>query len=155
MKISVSLPEESRKSSAIVRPESPTRRRAPGGSFICPKDHGHLVDDVCGLAVTVGVLRFLHLEPELVPFACSLAHTAEDGVATEVAGHARDHLLDDDGLADTRAAEESDLAATDEWAEQVDDLDAGLEYLGLRVEVNVVGRLLVDRRSLLRLDRSA
>src|SRR6185503_6314940 len=27
----------SRKYSAMVRPERPTRRRAPGGSFICPK----------------------------------------------------------------------------------------------------------------------
>jgi hypothetical protein len=36
MKSRVSRPS-SRKYSAIVNPESPTRRRAPGGSFICPK----------------------------------------------------------------------------------------------------------------------
>ena len=36
MKSSTSCPSWSRKYSAIVRPERPTRRRAPGGSFICP-----------------------------------------------------------------------------------------------------------------------
>jgi hypothetical protein len=35
MKSSTFLPS-SRKYSAIVKPERPTRRRAPGGSFICP-----------------------------------------------------------------------------------------------------------------------
>ena len=36
MKSSTSWPPSSRKYSAIVRPLRPTRRRAPGGSFICP-----------------------------------------------------------------------------------------------------------------------
>ena len=36
MKSSTSWPASSRKYSAIVRPLRPTRRRAPGGSFICP-----------------------------------------------------------------------------------------------------------------------
>ena len=37
MNSSTSCPDSSRKFSAIVRPESGTRRRAPGGSFIWPK----------------------------------------------------------------------------------------------------------------------
>ena len=37
MNSSVSAPVWSRKYSAIVSAESPTRRRAPGGSFIWPK----------------------------------------------------------------------------------------------------------------------
>ena len=52
-----------------------------------------------------------------------------------------DQLLDDDGLADARAAEQADLAALQERLDQVDDLDAGLEHL-------LAGRLLVERRSL-------
>ena len=36
MKSSTSLPCSSRKYSAMVTPVSPTRRRAPGGSFIWP-----------------------------------------------------------------------------------------------------------------------
>jgi hypothetical protein len=37
MKRRTSVPLVSRKYSAIVSAERPTRRRAPGGSFICPK----------------------------------------------------------------------------------------------------------------------
>src|ERR687886_527470 len=37
MNSSTSWPPSSRKYSAIVSPERPTRMRAPGGSFICPK----------------------------------------------------------------------------------------------------------------------
>src|SRR5438034_729907 len=37
MKSRTSWPNSSRKYSASVRPVSPTRARAPGGSFICPK----------------------------------------------------------------------------------------------------------------------
>ena len=55
-------------------------------------------------------------------------------------GHVADEFLDDDGLADAGAAEDADLAAFGERADQVDDLDAGLEDLGL-------GRLLVERGS--------
>ena len=53
-------------------------------------------------------------------------------------GDVADELLDDDGLADAGAAEDADLAALGEGADEVDDLDAGLEDLGR-------GRLLVER----------
>jgi len=43
MNRSVSAPSASRKYSAIVKPVNPTRARAPGGSFICPKTSA-----VCG-----------------------------------------------------------------------------------------------------------
>ncbi len=56
-------------------------------------------------------------------------------------GDVADQLLDDDRLADAGAAEDADLAALLERADQVDDLEAGLEDLDL-------GRLLVERRRL-------
>jgi hypothetical protein len=56
-----------------------------------------------------------------------------------LAGDPVDHLLDDDGLADTRSAEEPDLAALDIGLEQVDHLDARLEHLRTRLEL-VEGR---------------
>src|SRR5690606_18145082 len=90
------------------------------------------------------VLGLGHLEPEVVAHAGALADAAEYGVAAELAGDAGDHLLDDDGLADAGAAEEADLAAADEGAEQVDDLDAGGEDLGLRVQGAELGGLAVD-----------
>ena len=62
--------------------------------------------------------------------------------------HVVDQLLDDDRLADAGAAEEADLAALHERRDQVDDLDAGLEDLGLGLEVGELGRLAVDRPAL-------
>jgi hypothetical protein len=47
-------------------------------------------------------------------------------------GHVPDQFLDDDRLADAGAAEDTDLAALLERADQVDDLEAGLEDLDLR-----------------------
>ena len=55
----------------MVRPVRPTRRRAPGGSFIWPKTMHGLVDDA----------RVLHLAVEVVALAGALAHAGEDGVA--------------------------------------------------------------------------
>jgi peptide chain release factor 1 len=49
-----------------------------------------------------------------------------------------DELLDDDRLAHAGPTEDADLAALLERADQVDDLEAGLEDLDL-------GRLLVER----------
>ena len=56
--------------------------------------------------------------------------------------------MNDDGLADAGAAEETDLSALHERRDQVDDLDARLEDLGLRLEVDEVGTLAVDRPAL-------
>ena len=103
--------------------------------------HRHLVEHVRLLAGRVDVLGLLHFPPEVVAFAGALADAGEHGVAAEVAGDAGDHLLDDDGLADACAAEEADLAAADEGAQEVDDLDAGLEDFGLGVEVGELGGL--------------
>ncbi len=55
-------------------------------------------------------------------------------------GHVPDQFLDDHRLADAGTAEDADLAAFGEGADQVDDLDAGLEDLGF-------GCLLVERGS--------
>ena len=73
--------------------------------------------------------------PEVVALAGALAHAAEDGVAAVLLGDVVDEFLNDHRLADARAAEEADLAALDVGAEQVDDLDAGLEHLLLGVEI--------------------
>ncbi len=58
-----------------------------------------------------------------------------------LAGDARDELGEDDGLAETRPAEETRLAAANERGEQVDDLDAGLEQLGLGGKLRKCRRL--------------
>src|SRR4029078_5461194 len=73
--------------------------------------------------------------------AAALADPGENRVAGVLLGDVPDQLLDDDGLADACTAEDADLAALLERADQVDDLEAGLEDLDL-------GRLLVERRRL-------
>ncbi len=45
MKNNTSCPSASRKCSATVRPVSPTRARAPGGSFTCPYTSAHLLSN--------------------------------------------------------------------------------------------------------------
>ena len=142
MKSSTSWPW-SRKYSAIVRPDRPTRRRAPGGSFIWPKHERDLVDDSA-----VARLRLAHLEQEVVALARALADAGEHRHAAVLAGEVRDQLLDQHRLADAGAAEEADLAAAHVRGDQVDDLDARLEDLDLRREVLEVRRVAVDRPAL-------
>ena len=65
------------------------------------EDHHRLVDHA-GLG---------HLVVEVVALAGALAHAGEDRVAAVLRGDVADQLLDDDRLADARAAEDADLAA--------------------------------------------
>ena len=82
----------------------------------------------------------VHLGDEVVALAGALADAGEHRHTAVVARDPGDHLLDEHGLADARPAEQADLAALDVRREQVDDLDAGLEHLGLGLE-------LVERRA--------
>ena len=63
-------------------------------------------------------------------------------------GDTGDELGQDDRLAQPGAAEQADLAAADERGEQVDDLDARLEDLGLGREVLEERWIAVDRPAL-------
>ena len=77
--------------------------------------------------------------PEVVSFARALTDAAEHGIAAVLLCDVIDQLHDDDGLADAGSTEQSDLSALRVWAEQVDDLDAGLEHLHLRRLIGVQG----------------
>ena len=77
--------------------------------------------------------RLFHLEPEVVAFARALADAGEHREALVHVGDVADQLLDQDGLADAGAAEETDLAAARVRRHQVDDFDAGLEDLRGRI----------------------
>ena len=59
-------------------------------------------------------------------------------------GDVVNQLLNKYGLADTGAAEQTNLAALGIRREQVDDLDAGLENLGRRVLLCKIRRRTVD-----------
>ena len=96
----------------------------------------HLPEDERRLLEHAG---FLHLIVEVVAFARPFADTREDRVAAVFLRDVADELLDDDRLADTRPAEEADLATLHEGTEEIDRLDARLEDLRLR-------RLFLERR---------
>ena len=59
--------------------------------------------------------------------------------------HVVDQFLNDNGLAHTSPAEQADLAAFDEWRDQIDDLDAGLEDLRLRLQIDEIRPLSMNR----------
>ena len=106
----------------------------------------HLTEDEGGL---VEDARLFHFTDEVVALTGALADAGEHGDTAVVLGNALDHLLNEDCLTDARAAEKADLAALHVGGQQVDDLDAGLEHLGARLEL-VEGRgLAVDRPALL------
>src|SRR5678815_3614279 len=105
----------------------------------------HLTVDECHVRENA---RLLHFEIEIVSFARPLAHAAEHGLTAVTLRDVVDELHDDDGLADAGAAEETDLSALHERSDEVDDLDARLEDLGLRLEVDEVRTLAVNRPAL-------
>src|SRR5918999_3520717 len=69
-------------------------------------------------------------------------------------GDVVDELEHVDGLADAGAAEQADLAALRERADEVNHLDAGLEQLDRGRELVELGRDLVDRAALFAFDRA-
>ena len=89
--------------------------------------------------------RLGHLQEQVVALPGALADAGEHRHAAVLLGLAADHLLDDDGLAHTGAAEHADLAALHVRLEQVDDLDAGLEHHGLGLELVERRGVAVDR----------
>ena len=126
------------------------RQRRQGDAKTRARRLVHLAEDERGLLEDA---RLAHLEEEVVALTGALADAGEHRHAAEVLGDAVDHLLDEDGLADTGAAEQADLAALDVRGQQVDDLDAGPEDLGLGLEL-VEGRgLAVDAPALGDLER--
>src|SRR3990172_13012576 len=97
---------------------------------------------------------FLHLVVEVVALARALADTGKHRVARVLHRDVADELHHVHGLAHAGAAEQADLAALGERADEVDDLDAGLEQFGRSRLLLVRGRLAVDRHGLFGPDRS-
>ncbi len=109
----------------------------------------HLAEDQGGLADD---LRLGHLGDEVVALAGALTHAGEHRHTLVVAGDPGDHLLDEHRLAHAGTAEQADLAALHVRREQVDDLDAGVEHLGLGLELVEGRRLAVDRPAIVDLE---
>jgi len=101
----------------------------------------HLAEDQRGLVQDAGGV---HLTPEVAALTGALADAGEDGVAAVLGGHVVDQLLDQDGLADACAAEQTDLAALGVGGQQVDDLDARFQNLSSGLLLCKAGGLAVD-----------
>src|SRR5579871_6155059 len=86
-----------------------------------PEDHGGLGDNA----------RLGHFQPEVIALAGALAHARKDGEASVLRGDVGDQFLNENGLAQSGAAEQADLTALEERGEQIHDLEAGFEnFLG-------------------------
>ena len=119
--------------------------QARAGRLVHLAEHeGRLGDDA----------RLGHLVDQVVALAAALTHAGEDRHARVLLGDVPDQLLDDDRLADAGAAEDADLAALLERADQVDDLEAGLEDLDLGRLLVERGRAAVDRQGVRAVDRT-
>ncbi len=84
------------------------------------KDHSGLSNDS----------RFLHFVPEVVSFPGPFTHAGKDGIAPVFIGNIADQFHNKDGLANTRSAEETNLAAPGIGEKQVDNLDACFQHFG-------------------------
>ena len=89
--------------------------------------------------------RLDHLVIEVVALARALADAGEHRIAAVRLGDVVDQLLDQHGLADAGAAEQADLAALGVGRQEIDDLDAGDENLGLGRLLGIGRRVGVDR----------
>ena len=107
-----------------------------------------------GVAVDVDNAGFHHLVIEVVTLAGPLSNAGENRVAAVGFRDVVDQLHDQHGLTDTGAPEQANLAALRVRRQQVDDLDAGDQNLGLGRLIDVFRRGFMDRRGEISLERT-
>ena len=136
MKSSVSAPSSSRKNSATVRSgERDPQTRAGRLGHLSVNQRGFGFRRIARLDYA----GLGHFQPKIVAFAGAFADAGKDGISAVLLGDVVDQFLNEDGLADAGAAEQSDFPALQEGLDEIHDLDAGFEHLGR-------GRLLVKQR---------
>ena len=91
---------------------------------------------------------------EVVALAGALAHAGEHRQARVLLGDVVDEFHHVHGLAHAGAAEQADLAALGERADEINNLDARLEQVLRRREFFVLGRVAVDRGGFLGRNRT-
>ena len=109
----------------------------------------HLTEDHYRLVKNAG---FLHLVPEIVTFAGSLAYTGKNRKAAVLTCNVADKFKDKDCLTYTCASEKTDLSASGERNEKVNDLDARFKNGLCRKLFSERRRFSVDRPVVIRLD---
>ena len=76
--------------------------------------------------------RFDHFVVQIVAFAGAFTHASEHRITTMRLGDVVDQFHDQNRLADTGTAEQTNLTTLGVRCDQIDDLDAGDEDLGFR-----------------------
>jgi peptide chain release factor 1 len=112
----------------------------------------HLAEHECGL---VDNARLGHFVDQVVTLTGTLTDTGEHGNTVVVVGHAVDHFLDQNGLANTCTTEQTDLSTLHIRGQEVDRLDTGLEHLSLGLKLVECWWLTVDWPTLGNLERLA
>ena len=116
---STSCLASSRKYSAMVSAACPTRKRAPGGSFIWPK-----TSTVLSRTPAARMSRYSSSASR------QRSPMPQNSVTPLMAAdHVVNQLRDQNGFADARSAEQPGFAAAFQRRKQVDGLDAGLQDL--------------------------
>src|SRR6266700_5025301 len=72
--------------------------------------------------------RLTHLKPEIVAFAGALADSRKYGESAVLLSNVVNVLHNDDGFTHAGAAKQPDLAALQEWLDEINDFHAGLKH---------------------------
>ena len=97
-----------------------------------PRRFVHLTEHQGGFFDNAGLLHFV---PQVVALTGTLTDTGEDGIAAVFRCDVVDQFLDEDGLTNAGAAEQTDFTALGVRCQQVDDLDTGFQDLNYRTLV--------------------
>merc|ERR1711884_124690 len=100
--------------------------------------------DLGGLVLEGDDTTLNHLVVQIIALPGPLADTGEHGETTVSPGNVVNQLHDKHSLADTSAAEKTNLTSLTVWGKQVDDLDTSDKYLLLNGHLIEVGSLSVD-----------
>ena len=79
----------------------------------CSRRFLHLTEHQRGVVQYAG---FAHFTPQIVALTGAFADAGKDGVAAVLCGNISNQLLNQDGLADTGAAEQADFTAAGIWS---------------------------------------
>src|SRR6185437_631800 len=127
------IDEQQRISAFLVAEVLSHRETRQGNTQARSRRFRHLAVDQSSLGVAgitrLDYARFSHLQPEVVSFSGTLAHSGKHGVSAVLLGYVVDQFHDHDGLADAGAAEQSDFAALQKRLDQINHLHAGFKHL--------------------------
>ena len=110
----------------------------------------HLTVDQRGLIDDAG---FAHLQVQVIAFAGALSDAGKNRIAAVMRGDIVNELLDDHGLSDAGASEESDLPTLGIWFQEVDHFDPCFQNFGLGLLLGKRGGRSMDGPRGLRLNR--